>query len=151
MVRANPEKEAGIVKEKTRFDTNTSISGFLKNLSTDGDFGSKTEAASKNIRSTLIDFEGLLTAPVFVPQDEPISIFRNVFKGLEVEDELTVEEGFKDTLRDVLKKYVAKATPGETVEEAVEPKEEGRPQIPEIGRSAGNGRILQGTLPDDEA
>lgn len=112
--------------------TETSISGFLKDVSP-RDF-TKESRSIYSLKDHLIDFNILLTAPEFQPSDEPVSMFR-IHDGLEIEEEeekVVKKETFKDTLRNVLKKYKGK----EQVQEVQEPKvPEEKTKIPDIGRS----------------
>lgn len=124
------------MEENLKIKTETSISGFLKHVLTEQDFIKKEETSIYELGKSLIDFNVLLTAPQYVPSDEPVSLFR-VHDGLEIEEEEEEKEIkgdlFKDTLRNVLKKYTQKT------KEKIEENEEGemkkeKETIPDIGK-----------------
>jgi hypothetical protein len=153
------DKDEESYEEKPRFQTNTSISGFLKNLSTDNDFAKTNLSQASSIyelKGNLIDFCNLISAPEYEITDEPISIFRNLKEDGDLldeeEEDCSKELEFKNNLRNVIKKFIK---PEEIIEENVDEEEEKEEtktvKIPNIGKMRLTDRVIQGIVPHDQA
>lgn len=136
------DKQEPSNQDKPNLQTNTSISGFLKNLSTESDFVNKGSTGPQSpllsASENLIDFDLLISAPNFQPSNEPISMFKMLEDGLEIPEEEkapeVIPEEMKTNLRNVLKKYIPfKEKEEEESDIKVEENAESK-TIPEIGK-----------------
>jgi len=125
---------------------NTSISAFLKDSSIENEFNSNMVSSIYTLKENLITFDTLINAPDYEPDNEPISIFRNMGDSiLEEEEEETKQHDFKDTLRNVIRKYIAKNHPenGQPEPIQVENEQNNVNKIPDIGKPGNSQNLLR--------
>ena len=98
------------------------------------------------LKENLITFDTLINAPEYEPDNEPISIFRNMGDSiLEEEEEESTQHTFKDTLRNVISKYMVKdpSENGQPEPIQVENDENNINKIPDIGKSSNSQNLLR--------